>query len=92
MSWPDETFLILFFLLLRMTKKQGLLDVKTVTMSSKGQIAIPREMRQIDGFKDGERITILSFEIREDRRSFGCSDKRHPAMSTHPPSATFLNF
>ena len=39
-----------------------LLDIKTSTITSKGQIAIPREIRQIGGFKEGQKIAVLAFQ------------------------------
>jgi len=41
-----------------------LMGVKTVTITSKGQIAIPKEVRKIKGFREGERIALLAYEDR----------------------------
>ncbi len=36
--------------------------MKTVTITEKGQIAIPEEIRSQSGFKKGEKMVMLSFE------------------------------
>ncbi|MFC1691692.1 AbrB/MazE/SpoVT family DNA-binding domain-containing protein [Nanoarchaeota archaeon] len=40
----------------------SLTDVKTVTITEKGQIAIPRDIREMEGFKIGTKIAILAYE------------------------------
>lgn len=37
-------------------------DIKTVTLTEKGQIAIPKEMRKIGGFTKNSKIAILAFD------------------------------
>jgi len=39
-----------------------LLEIKTTKITGKGQIAIPKDMRQTEGFKEGMRIAVLAFE------------------------------
>ncbi len=36
--------------------------MKTATITEKGQIAIPKDIRRIKGFKTGERIAIMAFD------------------------------
>jgi len=38
--------------------------MKSATITSKGQIAIPKDIRDISGFKEGNKIAILAFEDR----------------------------
>lgn len=38
--------------------------MKTATITEKGQIAIPKHVREIEGFKEGTKIAILVFEDR----------------------------
>lgn len=38
-----------------------LLEIKTATITEKGQIAIPKDVREIEGFTEGEKIAILAF-------------------------------
>ena len=45
-----------------------LLEMKTTKITSKGQIAIPKEIREKEGFKEGTRIAILAFEDRIELR------------------------
>jgi len=43
-------------------------DIKTATITSKGQIAIPKEMRSREGFREGQKIAILTFKDRIELR------------------------
>lgn len=43
-------------------------ELKTATITEKGQIAIPKHVRQIQGFKEGTKIAILAFENRIELR------------------------
>lgn len=36
--------------------------MKTATITSKGQIAIPQELRKGKSFKEGEKVVLLAFE------------------------------
>ncbi len=40
----------------------SLIEIKTATITEKGQIAIPRDIRNVEGFKEGSKIAILAFE------------------------------
>ena len=40
----------------------NLKELKTVKITSKGQIAIPKEIRKIEGFKEGSKIALLAFD------------------------------
>ena len=39
-----------------------LIEIKTATITKKGQIAIPKDIRNSEGFKTGSKIAILAFE------------------------------
>ena len=39
-----------------------LIEVKTVKITSKGQIAIPKDIRELEGFEEGEKIAILAYD------------------------------
>ena len=41
-----------------------LIDVKTATITEKGQISIPKLIRRSQGFKEGNKVAILSFNNR----------------------------
>ncbi|MBI2668987.1 AbrB/MazE/SpoVT family DNA-binding domain-containing protein [Candidatus Woesearchaeota archaeon] len=45
-----------------------LVEMKTVKITEKGQIAIPRDIRELEGFEEGERVAILAFEDRVELR------------------------
>lgn len=46
----------------------GLIEMKTIKITEKGQIAIPKDIRKIGGFKDGSKIAVLAFEDRIELR------------------------
>ena len=48
----------------------SLIEIKTATITEKGQIAIPRNIRNRKGFKEGSKVAILAFEDRIELRSF----------------------
>jgi len=37
-------------------------EIKSATITEKGQIVIPREIRKIEGFKEGDKIVILAYK------------------------------
>ncbi len=39
-----------------------LIEVKTVKMTEKGQIAIPKNIRELEGFEEGSKIAVLAFD------------------------------
>jgi len=52
------------FLTILTSKKgdfMGMINMKTATITDKGQIAIPRDMREIDGFEEGDKIAIIAY-------------------------------
>lgn len=44
--------------------KTGLLEMKSATITSKGQITIPKELRKEGGFKTGAKVAIMSYDDR----------------------------
>lgn len=40
----------------------GLIEVKTAKITEKGQIAIPKDIRELEGFKEGSKIAVLAFD------------------------------
>jgi len=40
----------------------SLVEIKSATITEKGQIAIPKDIRKIEGFKTGTKIAILAFD------------------------------
>ena len=45
-----------------------LVEMKTVKITEKGQIAIPKDIRELEGFEEGDKIAILAFEDRVELR------------------------
>ena len=45
-----------------------LLEIKSATITEKGQIAIPKDIRDTEGFKTGSKIAILVFKDRVELR------------------------
>ena len=43
-------------------RKQELKEMRTATITEKGQIAIPKDVRTMKGFEEGSKIGILVFE------------------------------
>ena len=39
-----------------------LVDIRSATITQKGQISIPKKVREKKGFKTGSKIVILSFD------------------------------
>lgn len=37
-------------------------EIKTATITEKGQIAIPKDMRKIQGFKEGSKVAIVAYD------------------------------
>ena len=46
----------------------SLIEVKTAKITEKGQIAIPKDIRNMEGFKKGSKVAILAFEDRIELR------------------------
>ena len=39
-----------------------LIEVKTAKITGKGQIAIPKDIRELEGFNEGDKIAVLAYE------------------------------
>ena len=39
-----------------------LIEVKSATITAKGQIVIPKGIRELEGFKVGSKVAILAYE------------------------------
>jgi len=48
--------------------KMSLMEIKTVKITEKGQIAIPKDIRELEGFEEGDKIAILAFGDRIELR------------------------
>ena len=45
-----------------------LIEMKTSKITSKGQIALPKDSRELEGFKVGTKVAIFAFENRVELR------------------------
>ncbi len=58
-----------------------LIEMRTVTITSKGQIAIPKEIRKLKAFKEGSKIAIVAFKDRIELRPMAhFSERMFPAL------------
>ncbi len=57
-----------------------LIEMKSATITSKGQISIPKKVRGLKGFKTGSRIAILAFKNRIELRPLTQVQKRLSTM------------
>jgi len=46
----------------------SLIEMRTAKITNKGQIAIPKDIRKLEGFKQGNRVAILAFKDRVEIR------------------------
>ncbi len=46
-----------------------IIEIKSATITGKGQIAIPKQLRQIKGFEIGAKIAIIGYKDRIEIRS-----------------------
>ena len=57
--------------------------MKTATMTSKGQIAIPKDIRDLEGFKEGTKVAIFAFEDRVELRPLKqLNERMYPALAS----------
>ena len=69
-----------------------LLEVKTAKITEKGQIAIPKDIREIEGFKEGSKVAILAFEDRIELRPMKqLSEKMFTALASEKSLARDWN-
>ena len=58
-----------------------LLEMRTVTITEKGQIVIPKDFRKLEGFKEGTKIAILAFDNKVELRPLKqFNEKMFPAL------------
>lgn len=54
-----------------------IIEMKTATITDKGQISIPRQIREIEGFNVGDKVAVIAFKDRVELRPL---DKIYPAL------------
>ena len=60
----------------------GLVEMRSVTITKKGQISIPSDIRKFEGFKEGSKIAILAFEDRIEIRPMKQATKMLTALAS----------
>ena len=69
-----------------------LIEVKTAKITEKGQIAIPKDIRDIEGFKEGSKVAILAFEDRIELRPMNqINEKMFTALASEKSLAKLWN-
>ena len=54
-----------------------------ITLSSKGQLVVPQDIREKEGFSEGTKVAILAFEDRIEVRSFAqFNEQLFPALAS----------
>ncbi len=53
-----------------------LVEIKSATITEKGQIAIPKDVREMEGFEVGSKITILAYQDRIELRPIKQIDEK----------------
>ena len=60
-----------------------LVEIKSAKITKKGQIAIPKDIRDAEGFKEGSKIAILAFKDRVELRPINqINEKMFTALAT----------
>lgn len=60
-----------------------LVEIRTATITSKGQISIPREIRELEQFKSGNKVVIMAYEDHVEIRPLKeFNEKLFPAFAT----------
>ncbi|MEK6955586.1 MAG: AbrB/MazE/SpoVT family DNA-binding domain-containing protein [Nanoarchaeota archaeon] len=58
------------------------MEMKTATITQKGQIVIPKSIRDLEGFKEGSKIAILAYEDRIELRPLKQIKKMFTALAS----------
>ena len=53
-----------------------LADIKTTTITEKGQIVIPKSLRNIKGFEEGSKVVLVSYADRIEVRPLSAVRER----------------
>ena len=69
-----------------------LIEVKTAKITEKGQIAIPKDIRDMEGFKKGSKVAILAYEDRIELRPMRqVSERMFTALASEKSLAKLWN-
>jgi AbrB family looped-hinge helix DNA binding protein len=59
---------------------QEIKDIRTVRITSKGQISIPASLRARAGFKEGSKVSVIAYEDKVELRPLNKMTKMSDAM------------
>ena len=59
-----------------------MVEMRTATITEKGQIAIPKDVRNMKGFEEGSKIAILAFDDRIELRPVKHLDRMLSALAS----------
>ena len=57
-----------------------IMDIRTATITEKGQICIPRAARRQKGFKEGSRVSIIVLKDRIELMPMEMLEKMYPML------------
>jgi len=61
----------------------SLIGIKTSKITSKGQIVLPKDIRELEGFKEGTKVAIFAFENRIELRPLKqMNERRFTALAS----------
>jgi AbrB family looped-hinge helix DNA binding protein len=66
--------------------KSNLLEIKSAKITEKGQIAIPKQLRDAGGFGEGSKVAILVYKDRMELRPMGSLSDAMSAFLTSQKS------
>ena len=70
----------------------SIIEIRSATMTGKGQIVIPKEIRELEGFKEGNKIAILAYKDHIELRPLGqVSEKMFNAYASEKSLAKDWN-
>jgi len=83
---------VLTYLTFKKGDNMSLVEIKSATITEKGQIAIPRGIRELKGFRKGSKIAILAFNDHIELRPMDqISDKMETAIASEKSLAKDWN-
>ena len=67
----------------------GLIEVKTAKITERGQIAIPKDIRELEGFREGQKIAVLAFDDHVELRPLKSLSLKKQSFFKTPKSRAF---
>lgn len=54
----------------------SILSIKSATITEKGQIVIPKDVRELEGFQEGDKVAIVAYPDRVELRPLNQVNER----------------